>query len=138
MIRRPPRSTRTDTLFPYTTLFRSHPGSSRVLADSPGEDEVYHVMPQVIRALLESAERDVVISNAYIVPDREAIDFLRGQVERGVRYRILTTSLVSHDVPAVNAQYKQWRRDLSATGLELRTEARRVGKEGVRTGEIRG
>src|SRR3546814_6084743 len=26
MIRRPPRSTRTDTLFPYTTLFRSEPG----------------------------------------------------------------------------------------------------------------
>src|SRR3546814_5789807 len=25
MIRRPPRSTRTDTLFPYTTLFRSCP-----------------------------------------------------------------------------------------------------------------
>src|SRR3546814_3617073 len=24
MIRRPPRSTRTDTFFPYTTLFRSH------------------------------------------------------------------------------------------------------------------
>src|SRR3546814_17765685 len=24
MMRRPPRSTRTDTLFPYTTLFRSH------------------------------------------------------------------------------------------------------------------
>src|SRR3546814_3264622 len=30
MIRRPPRSTRTDTLFPYTTLFRSrHPRSHR-------------------------------------------------------------------------------------------------------------
>src|SRR3546814_54952 len=31
MIRRPPRSTRTDTLFPYTTLFRSarpHPGAA--------------------------------------------------------------------------------------------------------------
>src|SRR3546814_9852789 len=26
MIRRPPRSTRTDTLLPYTTLFRSQPG----------------------------------------------------------------------------------------------------------------
>src|SRR3546814_1594176 len=26
MIRRPPRSTRTDTLFPYTTLFRSREG----------------------------------------------------------------------------------------------------------------
>src|SRR3546814_3610070 len=49
-----------------------HPGSSRVLADSPGEDQFYHVMPQAIRGLMESAERDVVISNAYIVPDREA------------------------------------------------------------------
>src|SRR3546814_2279698 len=29
MIRRPPRSTRTDTLFPYTTLFRSVPCSYR-------------------------------------------------------------------------------------------------------------
>src|SRR3546814_10294164 len=29
MIRRPPRSTRTDTLFPYTTLFRSNPHGPR-------------------------------------------------------------------------------------------------------------
>src|SRR3546814_7530542 len=29
MIRRPPRSTRTDTLFPYTTLFRSGPPEPR-------------------------------------------------------------------------------------------------------------
>src|SRR3546814_3238318 len=32
MIRRPPRSTRTDTLFPYTTLFRSPGGGRRVAA----------------------------------------------------------------------------------------------------------
>src|SRR3546814_9789308 len=31
MIRRPPRSTRTDTLFPYTTLFRSGPEPGRSL-----------------------------------------------------------------------------------------------------------
>src|SRR3546814_16239532 len=30
MIRRPPRSTRTDTLFPYSTLFRSLPRQSQV------------------------------------------------------------------------------------------------------------
>src|SRR3546814_18925114 len=30
MIRRPPRSTRTDTLFPYTTLFRSMAGEQRL------------------------------------------------------------------------------------------------------------
>src|SRR3546814_18211456 len=33
MIRRPPRSTRTDTLFPYTTLFRSL--EARKLLDRP-------------------------------------------------------------------------------------------------------
>src|SRR3546814_7007034 len=44
MIRRPPRSTRTDTLFPYTTLFRSD--SDNVLGD---------VVEALIRALyLES------------------------------------------------------------------------------------
>src|SRR3546814_5209995 len=31
MIRRPPRSTRTATLFPYTTLFRSHDDYSDIL-----------------------------------------------------------------------------------------------------------
>src|SRR3546814_14660631 len=36
MIRRPPRSTRTDTLFPYTTLFRSPVLELRDLA-SPGK-----------------------------------------------------------------------------------------------------
>src|SRR3546814_10888036 len=33
MIRRPPRSTRTDTLFPYTTLFRSAIGLNSLLCD---------------------------------------------------------------------------------------------------------
>src|SRR3546814_15342282 len=33
MIRRPPRSTRTDTLFPYTTLFRSTLGRTEVAQD---------------------------------------------------------------------------------------------------------
>src|SRR3546814_21144018 len=37
MIRRPPRSTRTDTLFPYTTLFRSFPNFTRA-GDLEGPD----------------------------------------------------------------------------------------------------
>src|SRR3546814_17918315 len=36
MIRRPPRSTRTDTLFPYTTLFRSEEHTmTTVTTDAP-------------------------------------------------------------------------------------------------------
>src|SRR3546814_6193202 len=38
MIRRPPRSTRTDTLFPYTTLFRSPRGHGRAAGGSSGGD----------------------------------------------------------------------------------------------------
>src|SRR3546814_6208940 len=44
MIRRPPRSTRTDTLFPYTTLFRSRrarpaDGVGRGLSGTQGQPE---------------------------------------------------------------------------------------------------
>src|SRR3546814_17126342 len=44
MIRRPPRSTRTDTLFPYTTLFRSPAWVScrgAALADALGEGSIF-------------------------------------------------------------------------------------------------
>src|SRR3546814_19587388 len=52
MIRRPPRSTRTDTLFPYTTLFRSRagfrePGMSRkdilLVEDNPDDVELTRI-----------------------------------------------------------------------------------------------
>src|SRR3546814_7794180 len=39
MIRRPPRSTRTDTLFPYTTLFRSATASEAATAKA-GDDTI--------------------------------------------------------------------------------------------------
>src|SRR3546814_19274006 len=41
MIRQPPRSTRTDTLFPYTTLFRSvHQCERRVAGDDVATDHL--------------------------------------------------------------------------------------------------
>src|SRR3546814_1176954 len=45
MIRRPPRSTRTDTLFPYTTLFRSRGGAH--LSRHPVYGRISH--PQMAR-----------------------------------------------------------------------------------------
>src|SRR3546814_3661219 len=43
MIRRPPRATRTDTLFPYTTLFRARP-------DQPGEGRAFTGQAEAIMA----------------------------------------------------------------------------------------
>src|SRR3546814_9320077 len=42
MIRRPPRSTRTDTLFPYTTLFRS---STWVQRSPDAQDAMNRLIP---------------------------------------------------------------------------------------------
>src|SRR3546814_12539243 len=54
MIRRPPRSTRTDTLFPYTTLFRSVSASARISGkSSPGATSL---MPVRGRILIISAQ----------------------------------------------------------------------------------
>src|SRR3546814_11870160 len=47
MIRRPPRSTRTDTLCPYTTLFRSGPG-----------DVALHLDDAILARLLDQIELD--------------------------------------------------------------------------------
>src|SRR3546814_19605174 len=53
MIRRPPRSTRTDTLFPYTTLFRSRGPDSSYLA---GPDDVYISPSQIRRFALRTGD----------------------------------------------------------------------------------
>src|SRR3546814_9004117 len=48
MIRRPPRSTRTDTLFPYTTLFRSSALSVRrqtAYSNVPVIDQIIRMLP---------------------------------------------------------------------------------------------
>src|SRR3546814_17807182 len=45
IIRRPPRSTRTDTLFPYTTLFRSVLYFLRLLLSITGAIAVINALP---------------------------------------------------------------------------------------------
>src|SRR3546814_959955 len=51
MIRRPPRSTRTDTLFPYTTFFRSNAGFGTRTCARAGMDGSAGVLP--LRATLK-------------------------------------------------------------------------------------
>src|SRR3546814_8749426 len=66
MIRRPPRSTRTDTLLPYTTLFRSAEGFGVVLLpdeDRVGEqhvdrDDVVHHVPFRLGLLAQLARSE--------------------------------------------------------------------------------
>src|SRR3546814_17659729 len=75
MIRRPPISTRTDTLFPYTTLFRSVPATNPFYVDPVGTGQpvqvtynfVNDVGPQInegrVRALSTSAGLEKAIGD---------------------------------------------------------------------------
>src|SRR3546814_10778543 len=76
MIRRPPRSTRTDTLFPYTTLFRSRQIEARAVA---GEHDVFRAHRDVEAILVTERERVAVNGDDAIgladVDDREFAPF---------------------------------------------------------------
>ena len=96
------------------------PGRSAVHTDSPSRAaSVHNHVPEAFRALMRSASSEVLITNAYIIPDANFMADLRELAGRGVRIRILTNSLASHDVPAVNSHYEGWRRPILATGAEL-------------------
>jgi putative cardiolipin synthase len=94
-------------------------GSSRVVADLPHDGRIEQVMLGEIQSMIASARSELLIENAYIIPGQTGIDILDGLGRRGVPMKILTNSLASHDVPAVNSHYKKWRRPILETGAEL-------------------
>ena len=98
---------------------RMHAGQSLVHTDTPDGDALTHHMPRAIRGLVAGAQREVLVTNAYIIPDDASVGDVRAAVARGVRVRVLTNSLASHDVPAVNSHYKQWRKPLLEAGVDL-------------------
>src|SRR3546814_14991734 len=109
MIRRPPRSTRTDTLCPYTTLCRSEeapfPGEERILVPSPkvatydlkpemSAPEVTDRLVEAIRSarfdfiLVNYANADMVGHTGVIdaaVKAIETVDACLGRLEAAVR-----------------------------------------------------
>src|SRR3546814_17262379 len=60
MIRRPPRSTRTDTLFPYTTLFRSEGGNVARLESG----KLLHGPFDILRPMVLAVDDDHVLGPA--------------------------------------------------------------------------
>src|SRR3546814_20497796 len=114
MIRRPPRSTRTATLFPYTTLFRSpYARVHRRRADEGDRPiEVRHPRETAVKLALRGERKRVVVPprGEYLAPVPFAHPL--GDVERGVESGGL------EDHPA---------------SCGSRSEERRVGKECVGT-----
>jgi len=98
---------------------RLHPGAGELLTDVPAAGGIAHEMTASMYDLVSGATREVLIVNAYIIPSNRTIEQIRRLTGAGVNVRILTNSLASHDVPAVNSHYKQRRRDILEAGAEL-------------------
>ena len=94
-------------------------GTSVVYADIPRSAEIDQVMLDHIHSMLASATQELLIVNAYIIPSDRGITALRTLKSRGVEMTVLTNSLASHDVPAVNSHYKAWRRPMLEAGAGL-------------------
>src|SRR3546814_17451514 len=135
MIRRPPISTRTDTLVPYTTLFRS---VARSFAQTEVTREVYDDISDPHLGLFGGAQDRK--HQALVIRD------LIGRIRRfhwlahvSPKYRskkaasLSSTAcfLVAWPLPFVN-------RDTGGRILVMRSEARCVGKEGVRPCKYQG
>src|SRR3546814_2449761 len=80
MIRPPPRSTRTDTLFPYTTLFRSVDGRAIIVVGA--DTRLKHCEIGRLRRLLDEVDRAADRTGAVIDRVRAVIDLDLLEVER--------------------------------------------------------
>lgn len=94
-------------------------GESEILSDLPEAGGIAQNMIEAIRGLMASAQQELLIVNAYIIPADRGVEILRDLNANGCRARILTNSLASHDVPAVNSHYKKWRRPVLEAGAQL-------------------
>src|SRR3546814_1030346 len=111
MITRPPSSTRTDTLFPYTTLFRSGPGRD-------GSSEMGPVItPQSrerIVGLIDAGERQggqvVVDGRAVVVPGHEEGFFVGPTVIRSEEHTSEPQSLMRSSDAGSRLQKKDTQR----------------------------
>src|SRR3546814_12020314 len=113
MIRRPPRATRTDTPFPYTTLFRS--------------DDDMHLGPRCRRPRHGAAATQyLIVGMGRDHRDPSGVERQRHRLfpQNGVEFRRLVRT-----APL---------RDGQGGGLAARTEERRGGKECVLTGRSGG
>ena len=67
----------------------------------------------------KTAQNEVLINNAYLIPDEDMLANASNLVQRGVKLRIITNSLASQDVPAVNSHYGPLRKSILETGIDL-------------------
>jgi len=98
---------------------RFHPGSSKVVYDTLEEEGISQKMATIIPEFNQTAEKEILIVNAYLIPNEDMMNTAHKLIQKGVKIKIITNSLASQDVPAVNSHYGPWRKPLLEAGIEL-------------------
>jgi len=90
--------------------------ATEVLYDDPAKGTFDTEQPSHLREVLlrTPPTSEVLLMNAYFVPQERLIDALVAQRSRGVRVRVLTNSLASTDVVAIHSGYAKTRAKLLA------------------------
>jgi phosphatidylserine/phosphatidylglycerophosphate/cardiolipin synthase-like enzyme len=87
-----------------------------------------------VAALLRSAQHEVTIISAYLVPGPRGMAIFHALRQRGVRVRVLTSSLAATDAPAVYVGYRRYRKPMLDDGIELYELRSRIGDADRRLG----
>src|SRR3546814_15922872 len=131
MIRRPPRSTRTDTLFPYTTLFRSGRGIGRLR--KAGISVKMGIREQEAQAAMMGFFAWQTLGRPYVT--LKLVTYIDGKIARADGERQWTTGLQER----AHNQLERARREAILVGGGMGgTEERWVGKGGGSKGRYRG
>src|SRR3546814_17338077 len=91
MLRRPPRSTRTDTLFPYTTLFRSRPPRHRLRTRGRGLRGSYSFRVSLDRRADRPLMAERILYLAVAVPPEHIVERhqdVRAGIDRALEPRV--------------------------------------------------
>ena len=96
-----------------------HPGVGSKVYDQLEEEDISQRMAFELPEFTKTAQEELLINNAYLIPDDEMLADTSKLVKQGVKLRIFTNSLASQDVPAVNSHYGPLRKPILETGAEL-------------------
>jgi putative cardiolipin synthase len=96
-----------------------HPGVSSKVYDKLEDEDISQKMATELPEFTKTAQEELLINNAYLIPDDKMLADASKMVKQGVKLRIITNSLASQDVPAVNSHYGPLRKSILETGAEL-------------------
>ena len=94
-------------------------GQATLFHDSADAARPNGRLSQRLKDLVSSAQREVLISSPYFIPDAEFVERIRALSARGVRVAIVTNSLASNNHVVAHTGYKHWRSDVLRAGAEL-------------------